>query len=190
MSEPQHESPSLLLAAHQRRILGFLRTMIPNRDDAEEVLQDVNLYLCLHADEFRPGTDYTAWALQVAQFSALTWRGRQQRERLVFDDALVERLAEAGQRVSSHEDRRYHALQQCLQKLKSDEHSLVIGYYEDIGQIPATDIAVEAGKSPSGIYVLLKRIRLKLLKCIESTLAAEDHPKPAPLPEGDKDPKA
>lgn len=186
MNDMRQNDPAYLLTAHQRRIMGYLRTLIPARNDAEEVLQEVNLYLCMHADEFQPGTNYAAWALRVAHYCACTWRGRQKRDRLVFDDALVERLAESGVRANADENRQLQALRTCMQKLKTDEHKMITGYYRELGTAPAAAIADELGVSPSGIYVLLKRVRLKLRECIERTLAAEEHPK-GKLPEEEKD---
>lgn len=164
----------LHLTGHQRRLVGYLRMLVPNRDDAEEVLQETNLYLCRHADEFQLGTDFNAWALKVAHFCVLTWRGRQSRDRLIFDDALLGQLAIAAKGFDANANRHQSALESCLKKLSPAEHEMITSLYSNPEATPQ-NIAASVGKSPKGIYVLLKRIRLKLMACVERTLVAEDH---------------
>jgi RNA polymerase sigma-70 factor (ECF subfamily) len=162
-----------LLTSHQRRLVGYLRMLVPNRTDAEEILQEVNLHICRHADEFQLGTDFGAWALRTAHFCVLTWRERRSRDRLVFDDSLLERLAATAHSFDAHDNRYQEALEGCLQKLAPQEHQLITGLYSDPEATPQ-GMAERIGRSAKGIYVLLKRIRVKLLECVERTLAAED----------------
>src|SRR5437773_2214535 len=111
----------MLLTSHQRRLMGYLQALVQNRSDAEELLQETNLYICRHAAEFQPGTDFNAWALRIAHFRMLEWRKRQSRDRLVFDDSMLERLAVAAQSVDTQADRRRDALEGCLERLTPDE---------------------------------------------------------------------
>jgi RNA polymerase sigma-70 factor, ECF subfamily len=163
-----------LLTSHQRRLVGFLRTLVPNRSDSEEILQEVNLYIWRHADEFQPGSDFMAWALQIARFRVLEWRKRRSRDRLVFDDSLVDRLAMSAQSLDVATDRRQEALETCLEKLAPHDHELITRLYGD-PKITPQGLAEGVGRSTKGIYVSLNRIRLKLLDCIQRALAAEDH---------------
>ena len=162
-----------LLTSHQRRLIGYLRMLVPNRTDAEEILQEVNLHICRHADEFQPGTDFGAWALRIAHFCVLTWRERRSRDRLVFDNSTLERLAATAHTFDAHDDRFQEALEACLQKLAPREHQLITGLYNDPDATPQS-MAEQIGRSAKGIYVLLRRIRMKLLECIQRTLAVED----------------
>ena len=163
----------VLLTTHQRRLVGYLRLLVPNRADADEVLQEVNLYICRHADEFQPGTDFAAWALRIAHFCVLKSRDRKSRDRLVFDDALLERIAVSAQAIDSQVDRRRDALDACLRKLATHERQLITRLYSEPDATPQR-LAESIGRRASGIYVSLKRIRLKLLECIRRTMAAED----------------
>jgi RNA polymerase sigma-70 factor (ECF subfamily) len=162
-----------LLTNHQRRLVGYLRTLVPNRTDADEILQEVNLHIWRHADEFQPGTDFGAWSLRIAHFCVLAARKRQSRDRLLFDDSLLERLAASVQSFSNQDERHQSALETCLEKLPPDEHQLMTQLYTEPDATPQ-GVAKRAGRSPKGIYTSLKRIRLKLFECIQRTLAAED----------------
>jgi RNA polymerase sigma-70 factor (ECF subfamily) len=164
----------VLLTSNERRLRGYVRALVPNRADAEEILQEVNLYLCRHADEFEPGTDFVSWALKVAHFRVLKWRERRSHERLVFDDSLIERLVVAAESMNTDRDRRYDALKKCLEKLAPSERELVMQFYGEAGATPRS-LAERIGRSVKGVYVTVHRLRMKLLECIRCTLAAEEH---------------
>lgn len=163
-----------LVTSHQRRLAGFVRTLVPSRTDAEEVLQDVNLYIWRHAEEFESGTNFAAWALRIAHFHVLTWRKRQSRERLVFDDGLLERLSIAARSLDAQSDRHQEALDTCLAELANRDRELITQLYYEPGTTPR-GLAKRIGRSTKGIYVSLNRIRVRLLGCIQRKLAAEDH---------------
>jgi RNA polymerase sigma-70 factor (ECF subfamily) len=163
----------VLLTSHQRRLMGYIRALVPNKADAEEVLQEVNLHVCRHADEFQPDTNFAAWALRIAHFCVLTWRERRSRDRLVFDDSMLERLAVAAGSFEMRDDRRQHALEECLEKLAPQERELVTQFYGEQDASPQS-LAQRIGRSLKGLYVSVHRIRAKLFGCIERALAAED----------------
>src|ERR1700731_4246085 len=79
-----------LFLENQRRVFGFVLTMLPRFADAEEVFQNACVVILSKAAEFGPGTDFAAWACQIARFEAFAYRRRQQVERQRFSGALVD----------------------------------------------------------------------------------------------------
>jgi len=63
-----------LLTNVQQQLTRYVRTLVPNRTDAEEVLQETNLFVWRHADEFELGTNFAAWACRIAYYQVLTFR--------------------------------------------------------------------------------------------------------------------
>ena len=61
----------LLMVQHQRQIFSFIYSLAPNRHDAEDLLQETSLVICEKFPEFKPGTNFLAWACQIA-----LWRVR------------------------------------------------------------------------------------------------------------------
>src|ERR1039458_5788418 len=55
-----------LMTQHQRRIFSYIYTLVPNRYDAEDLLQETSVVICEKFDEFEPQTDFVAWACQIA----------------------------------------------------------------------------------------------------------------------------
>jgi RNA polymerase sigma-70 factor, ECF subfamily len=161
-----------LLTSHQPRLAGYLRVLVLNRADADEVLQEVNLCICQRANEFKLGTDFAAWALKIAHFYVLKWRHRQSRNRLVFDDSLVEQLAVEIRSFDNPAERRQSALKGCLKKLPPMEHELITQLYGDPETTPQ-QLADRLGRSLNAIYISVHRIRVRLFDCIQRTLAVE-----------------
>ena len=81
-SEPRELEEFLReLTRHQRRLRGLVRCLLFDSRDVEDVWQDVNVTLLRKASEFQPGTDFWAWASQIARFKALNQARKLGRER-------------------------------------------------------------------------------------------------------------
>lgn len=158
-----------LLTGVQQQVTRYVRTLVPNRTDAEEVLQETNLYIWRHADEFELGTNFAAWACKIAYYQVLTFRKRQSRSRLYFSDALVEQLAQSTVPNPASEDSDAEALDLCMAKLSRQDRDLMDLRYEPGATVDG--IARQVGRSTKAIYNALGRIRTWLLECIERTTA-------------------
>lgn len=161
-----------LLTSHQQRLAVFIRSLIPHRADAEEVLQNANLYIWRHADEFTLGSDFAAWAFRIAHFEVLTQRKRQARDRAKLSDTVVSQLASQAERVLITDDRRHDALEACLEKLSEKDRQLVTLRYES--GATTQSVSQRTGRSAKAIYEALNRIRTRLMECVDRTLTAEE----------------
>src|SRR6478752_6938860 len=84
-----------VLRESRSRIFGYLLALVQNLSDAEDLFQHTALVLWEKFDQYRPGSDFGAWATGVAHFSALNFLRRQSRRRTLFTNVVLERLAEA-----------------------------------------------------------------------------------------------
>lgn len=153
------------MAVNQHRIGAYIFTLVPNRSDADELLQETHVRLWEERDRFEPGTDFRAWALRVAYFEVLTWRKRSQRRPLIFDDQLVMRLSEAMIQEPSHIDGREAALHGCLEELSGRSRELLRRIYTEGEKI--RDIASDLGTTADSMYKTVQRLRGALRRCIE-----------------------
>ncbi len=92
-AEPSERFITLLNATHAR-LLGFLRVMLGNNADAEDVLQRASLTMWRKFGEFDPTLDFFAWASSFAFYEAKNFQRVAARSKLHFDDELMARLAE------------------------------------------------------------------------------------------------
>ena len=148
----------------------FVRSLVPTRQMASEVMQDVILVLW---EKFDAAADFQGWAFGVAKNVALRHLRRQSRDRHVFDDELVNQLADDAVALVPVHDGHREALERCLDKLPAAQRELVLTAYTKGTRMD--ELATRRGQSPMALYKLLHRIRQALLECVERTLAKEEH---------------
>lgn len=174
MSTPDNPLPAEFIKAftkNQRRLYAFVLSLLGSPTDADDVLQETNLVLWKKAEEFRPGSDFLAWAFRVAQLQVMAFRKSQLRRREYFDDELLQQLFNEADRQLREEDRRHEALRHCLEKLSHEQQSLIARRYEPGASVNA--MAAASGRTPKAVSATLLRIREALLRCIEHRLAHE-----------------
>ena len=100
---PNHSDFLQQYVEHEEALRGFVRSMVPSREDAREVMQDVALVLWRKFDELSEVGGFRPWAFGVARMQALTFLRDRARDRHVFgDDVLVMLAEEAEDKADSH----------------------------------------------------------------------------------------
>ena len=122
------------------------------------------------AATFEPGTNFFAWAAQVARFEILKCRRRYARSRLRFTDEFMTAVADEVEERSDLLEARRHALAHCLDKLRPKDRELIELRYRS--EDDAKDLADRLGRPANSVYQSIGRIRKTLLKCIERRVAA------------------
>ena len=82
-----------LFTKYQRRVFLFILSQVPNPVDAEEIHQEANVIIWRKFDRFELGTNFLAWACQIATYEVLKYRERQRRDRHLFSDEFVRQVA-------------------------------------------------------------------------------------------------
>ena len=174
MSPPsEHERHAQFLrhyAESEVALHTFVRSLVPTRQMASEVMQDVIIVLW---EKFDAAADFQGWAFGVAKNVALRHLRRQSRDRHVFDDELVNQLADDAVALVPVHDGHREALERCLDKLPAAQRELVLTAYTKGTRMD--ELATRRGQTPMALYKLLHRIRQALLECVERTLAKEEH---------------
>ena len=160
-----------LFLSHQARIYGFISALVPNRADAEDLLQETGLVLFNRAQDFEPGTNFLAWACQIARNKVLNYRTRESRSPLRFGDEFTSIIAEYQLGQVTNECDRQGALMQCLEKLPASDRSLVEKCYRAGATIK--QVAEHIGRPPNVVYKRLRQIRELLRNCVRETLVQE-----------------
>ena len=159
------------LTALQRKLYLYILALVRNPSDAEDIQQETNRVIWEKIEEFKPGTDFEAWAFKIAHFKVLSFRRSQQRERLRFSDEVVEQLAIDAGRAVRDADPRKQALRSCLNKLSTSDREMVSSRY--LHGSDTRQVARRYGRSAKSIYQSLSRIRSRLMACIQRTLSSE-----------------
>jgi RNA polymerase sigma-70 factor (ECF subfamily) len=160
-----------LFLQNERRLYAFILTLLPNRADAEDVLQEASLVLWDKFDAAHPPLDFAAWGCRIAYFKVLDFRKKRQRSRVLFSQALLERLAETAieQAATLQLDERREALADCIAKLRPRDRDLLSRRFAEGATVQST--AAQVGRSADAVYKALAKVRQALFDCVTRTLA-------------------
>lgn len=160
-----------LLIEFQPQIYGYIRSFITNECDAEEVLQEVASVLWKKFDDFQSGTSFLAWGLSVARYEVMYFWRKQSRDRLWFDDALLESVADDTLVLDKQSQEMHAALKGCISKLTPRQRHLISHRYQASTSI--VELAKEFGRPASSLYKSLVSIRGSLRICIARAMGWE-----------------
>jgi RNA polymerase sigma-70 factor, ECF subfamily len=161
-----------LLAEHERKLAGYVHILVPVWQDAEDVLQTTKLRLWEQFDSFELGTDFAAWAITTANYMVRAHRKRCQRQRVCFDNDVLERLSQfVPSPLSSTWNDSVLALVECVNTLSDANRKLLQLSCSERRKVK--DIAAELGQTPSVAYVTLFRVRRFLFDCIRKRMHEE-----------------
>ena len=162
-----------LYTTHESSIHGYVRRLVYRKEDASDVMQKIAIILWKKFDQLQSDDDFRKWSFGVARFEVLAWRRdlARERERLVLSTETIELMAQELDRNAEQLDLEKEAiLQHCLGKLKKDQRSALQDMYDDESNTPA--LAQKFGKSITGFYQWIYRIRQRLAECAKQVADA------------------
>ncbi len=169
---PQTRSEELVtrIAASQKPLFAYIRTLLGPTSEVDDVVQEVNLVLWRRGHEFDGRGHFLTWACHIAYLQVLAhWKRRQRERHVYFDEGVLADLAGCAADRVDRIDARLEALRECLTKLLPSQRRLILRRYEDGGSIQM--VARELDRPVGSVRVALHRIRKLLSDCIARTLA-------------------
>ncbi|WP_197994896.1 sigma-70 family RNA polymerase sigma factor [Gimesia panareensis] len=160
-----------MLTAHQSKLYAYIRSLLPDSQAVQDVLQETNLVLWRRSEEFEPGSNFVAWACKVAYFQVLAYYRDNKRDSMVFNVELVSMLAKQNEEKMAGPRDLQRVLSSCLAKLPEQSRRLIQQRYAAGGSVQA--IAEEQGRSVGAVSQMLYRIRQLLQECVQKSLASE-----------------
>lgn len=155
--------------ANEPAIRAYVRRLVPARADADDIMQEAAIVLWEKFGELGADADFRSWAFGVARFKVLSWLRDKGRDRLVLDADVVERLADETATDESKLERQRRALELCAEKLAPGQRDLLMQAYQPDARIQ--QVAAESGRSVTGFYQWLHRVRRALLDCVRRELS-------------------
>jgi RNA polymerase sigma-70 factor, ECF subfamily len=173
--KPDHESRNRefvrLLQRNERRLYGYILSLVPNIEAADDISQETHLRLWEQFDQFDPGKDFISWACTIAYYQVLTYRRMISRERVQFDSKVLDLLADETVRRREELAAKQSYLVDCLAKL-SDFKREVLRLYYSLG-MTAKAVAEKLGRSTPAVEQMLVRVRRTLHDCVEKAVHRE-----------------
>lgn len=155
-----------LLATYGPMVFRMVQRIVPLREDAEEVYQDVFVKALRGIEGYNPQQATLAtWLNRIAYHESLNFiRGRSP-VIVSMDDPELSNSLEAPDDEPQNEQT-IQQLEQALEKLPSHEQAIVSMFYYD--NMSLADIAFVTGSITSTVGSQLSRIRKKLYRMIKS----------------------
>jgi RNA polymerase sigma-70 factor (ECF subfamily) len=160
-----------LLSKHELALATCVHSIVPNWQDAEEVLQATRVTLWRQFDEFETGSNFLAWSRSIARNLARAHARAKARRRQVFGEEVTNLLMSQLAERPEEDDRRWRAYVDCAGQLRSESRELLRRCYLQGQKI--AEIALDLGRSLAGTYKALSRLRRDLMHCVERRLREE-----------------
>jgi RNA polymerase sigma-70 factor, ECF subfamily len=176
MSKAKHTSDDVegfvsLLLENERRVFTYILTLVPNVADAQDVLQEVSIVLWQKFHQYKAGTDFAAWAFRVAYNTVRTFRVKQHRCRVKFDDHLLATVAAEAEAMREELDVSRMILNDCADELPPTDRELLTARYQAGTTIRS--LAAAVGRPVEGMYKAMRRIHDNLYDCVQRRLVSE-----------------
>jgi RNA polymerase sigma-70 factor (ECF subfamily) len=171
VNDASHDRFLRLYVEHEEALRCFLLTLLPGREEAREVMQGVAVVLWRKFGSLSAPDDFRRWAFGVARLEALTFIRDRQRDRLVFDEEVMNLLADESDDQADAYAAEREALDECLGKLAPAQRKLLEAAYDPGARMD--ELAVALGRTPMSFYKALHRIRLALMDCTQRVMTRE-----------------
>jgi RNA polymerase sigma-70 factor (ECF subfamily) len=154
----------------QFSLFTYICMLLGDAETARDVLQETNLDVWRKAASYDFSRPFLPWARAIARYQVLTYRKKQARERLLFDNELLENvMAEEADDDAEQFSQLYRHLKDCMEKLNHFQRAVVEARY--MRKQPLAVIAREQGCSVAAVGMMLLRVRGVLAKCIRGKMA-------------------
>ena len=170
ISELQQHRPAAcqrLLSTYGPMVFRMVQRIVTQREDAEEVYQDVFIKALRGIDGFDPGqASLATWLNRIAYHESLNFVRGQRPVIVSMDDRDLGIDALEDPDDTPPDEETIRQLEQALAKLPPHEQAVVSMFYYD--NMSLADMAYVTGSNPSTLGSQLSRIRKKLYRIIKT----------------------
>ena len=168
-TQEQSEQLAALWTQAQPVVSAYIRTLLPDFHQAEEVLQRVAVTLVRKFEAYDSDKPFIPWAIGFARFEVLRYRRDHATDRHQFDSDIIERVAELYESEAVDFTAWRAALQTCVSKLQGRNRQAILMRYTQ--NLAPKQIAESMSMTPVAVRQLLHRVRASLRQCIERAVA-------------------
>ncbi|MCM2369499.1 sigma-70 family RNA polymerase sigma factor [Aporhodopirellula aestuarii] len=170
-SDAQTERYVAMMNRHQVQLVTYVESLGLEYQTALDLVQETNLILWRKRHHFRVESSFWAWACKIAYHQVLHHRRSQSRDKLVFSEEVLKRLADVSQTRLEFFGDHQRQLRLCLQELSPRQQSVIQWRYQQDTAVGS--IADRLSTTPNAVSKLLQRARLALIACVQRRIAVE-----------------
>ncbi len=164
---------SYIVENYKEIVFSIALKVLKNRDDAEEMAQEVfiKVYKSLHS--FRGTSKFSTWLYSITYNHCISHTRKKKYDVSSLDDVQVTEEADDINLDGFSDDERREYLEAALKKLPAEDYTLVILYYYKDQSVE--EVAAATNLSESNVKVKLHRARKKLYTLLNDMLSDEIH---------------
>jgi RNA polymerase sigma-70 factor (ECF subfamily) len=160
-----------LFIKHQNDVKAFVLAFQPDWTDAEEVLQEVFLTITQKAADFEEGSNFVAWARQIAKFKILESARRRNASPQALSEDVIEALS-ASAPESLFSEEQFAAVRGCVEKLAPNARKMIAMRYRS--EHRPEEIARRLSWTVSAVNTALSKARSFLRECVSRKLVRSE----------------
>jgi len=164
-----------LVKRYQNFVFTITLRYTQNREDAEEVAQDVFVKAYRSLLDFRGDSKFSTWLYTIVTTSCITFLRKKKLDTQSLDNERVFEVADSqdsGMRANQVEQKSRHAMvNKAIQLLSPDDAKLITLFYK--GEQSLDEIGQIMGIDPNTVKVKLHRARARLKEKMEKYFSQE-----------------
>lgn len=158
--------------ANQRRINAYILSVMPNFNDADDIMQETISVMWRKFDQFQIGSDFAGWGVKIAHYCVLTHRKQKSKDAAVLNENIFRQISEIAQQRQTLTDDRIKYLRKCIEKLKTEDQRFLKARYELNDS--AKSISIQLDRSIQYVYKHLSRIHHILNLCVNKAIRDQE----------------
>jgi RNA polymerase sigma-70 factor (ECF subfamily) len=152
-----------LIDKYSRQVHSLIFKLIRNREDTEELTQDVFMKVFRNLASFKGDSSFSTWIYKIAYNTAISETRKRKLEFLAIEEAQIENVSEeqmARAMGGCDESEQVKRLETALTLLPPDERAIILLFYMEEKSVE--EVARITGMTQSNVKTRLHRIRKKL----------------------------
>lgn len=151
---------------HRSSLFSLILSLTRDFAFAEEVMQEVAIVVCDQWADFRPGSNFQAWAMRIAR-NKIHNLTRTERRLILLSPEAIEGVERAAAEETS--DGWLEAVHHCLETVEERSRMLLSLRYRK-GQ-SGEEIARRLSMTVPAVHMALSRARASIGRCVQGRLA-------------------
>ena len=148
---------------YSHQVYSLILKVVRNREDAEELAQDVFVKVFRNLSSFKGDSSFSTWMYRIAYNTAISATRKKKNEFLAIEESIINNVSEeevADALGRNDTTGQMEMLDAALAKLPPDERAIILLFY--MKEKTIEEVADITGLTPSNTKVKLHRIRKKL----------------------------
>jgi len=156
------------LEENQQKLLRVCSVYAEDADDKKDLFQEALINIWQSMPSFEEKSSLSTWMFRITLNVCLRLQSKQEKNRSRFrklDSITIENIRE--EEINHEEQERLVKLRSCIKKLNDADKAVTTLYLEELSYKEISDIT---GLTENNVAVKIKRIKMKLLACINDGL--------------------